>query len=393
MPSSPTFNRRMVLRGLLAVGAFGITSKLWTGCVPNPEAAQPGSSSVAEKLLKVGFIYVGSETDYGYNQALSEGKKALSQFNWVRSMTEANVPETVAVQEAMRSMIEDGAQVLFPSSYGYYDPHILKMAREFPDVQFFHTGGLYQEGVHPKNVGSYLSDLIEPAYLAGMVAAYTSRTGKLGFVIPKPISIVLREVNAFTLGARRVKPDITVQAVFTGDWSLPVREAEATNSLIDQGADVIMGRVDNLKVIISTAEQRGVFCCGYHVNQAELAPKGYLTGVEWNWAKFYTDYIGMIRAGKTLMKGDIPHMLRGGMKEGYCKLSPYGVAVSQTAKDAVEVAKTELVNGRLAIFKGELKDNKGRIVIPTGKQYTLQDPALEKMDWLVEGVVGDTGSA
>jgi basic membrane protein A and related proteins len=161
-------------------------------------------------------------------------------------------------------------------------------------------------------VGSYFSDLVEPAYLAGIVAALTSKTGKLGFIIPKPIPVVLREVNSFALGARSVKPDIVVQAIFTGDWSLPVREAEAANSLIDQNADVLTGRVDNMKVIISTAEKRGVFSSGYHINQASLAPKGYLTGVEWNWGKIYSNYVELLKAGKTLMNGGIPSVVAGG---------------------------------------------------------------------------------
>jgi len=387
MTTRPSFNRRQVIRGLIATGAFGVTSRLWTGCTSTPNSVK---STPIEKTLTMGFIYVGPKDDYGYNQSHAQGKADASRLSGVKTVEEASVPETTAVEETMRNMIQqDGVQVLFPTSYGYYDPHILKLAKEFPDVQFFHPGALYKDGIHPKNVGSYLGYLTEPAYLAGIVAAHTSKTGKLGFVVPKPISIVLREVNAFALGARSVKPDLKVQAIFTGDWSLPVREAEATNSLIDQGADVIISRVDNLKVVMTTAEKRGVYSCGYHINQSSLAPKGFLTGVEWNWSKIYSNYAEMIRSGKTLTNGGIPHMIRGGLKEEFCKLSPYGAAVSAEAQKASEAAKAKLLDGSLVIFKGELKDNKGNIVIPAGQQYTLQDPKLETIDWLVEGVMGD----
>lgn len=390
MTTRPSFNRRQVIRGLIATGAFGVTSRLWTGCTSTPNSVK---STPIEKTLTMGFIYVGPKDDYGYNQSHAQGKADASRLSGVKTVEEASVPETTAVEETMRNMIQqDGVQVLFPTSYGYYDPHILKLAKEFPDVQFFHPGALYKEGIHPKNVGSYLGYLTEPAYLAGIVAAHTSKTGKLGFVVPKPISIVLREVNAFALGARSVKPDLKVQAIFTGDWSLPVREAEATNSLIDQGADVIISRVDNLKVVMTTAEKRGVYSCGYHINQSSLAPKGFLTGVEWNWSKIYSNYAEMIRSGKTLTNGGIPHMIRGGLKEEFCKLSPYGAAVSAEAQKASEAAKAKLLDGSLVIFKGELKDNKGNIVIPAGQQYTLQDPKLETIDWLVEGVMGDARS-
>jgi len=390
MTTRPSFNRRQVIRGLIATGAFGVTSRLWTGCTSTPNSVK---STPIEKTLTMGFIYVGPKDDYGYNQSHAQGKADASRLSGVKTVEEASVPETTAVEETMRNMIQqDGAQVLFPTSYGYYDPHILKVAKEFPDVQFFHPGALYKDGIHPKNVGSYLGYLTEPAYLAGIVAAHTSKTGKLGFVVPKPISIVLREVNAFALGARSVKPDLKVQTIFTGDWSLPVREAEATNSLIDQGADVIISRVDNLKVVMTTAEKRGVYSCGYHINQSSLAPKGFLTGVEWNWSKIYSNYAEMIRSGKTLTNGGIPHMIRGGLKEEFCKLSPYGAAVSAEAQKASEAAKAKLLDGSLVIFKGELKDNKGNVVIPAGQQYALQDPKLETIDWLVEGVMGDARS-
>ncbi len=387
-PVRPVVSRRSVIRSLLAVGAFGVTARLGTGCTPAAQTPPSSPAPSPEKTFTVGFIYVGPKDDYGYNQSHAEGKVVVDQLGGVKTVEEANVPETNQVAETMRNMVkEDGATVIFPTSYGYFNPHSLQIAREFPEVQLFHPNQPYKPE-YPKNVGSYFSDLAEPAYLAGMIAAATSKTGKLGFVIPKPIPVVLREVNSFTLGARSVKPDIIVQAIFTGDWSLPVKEAEAANSLIDQDADVITGRVDNLKVIITTAEKRGVFSSGYHINQSSLAPKGYLTGVEWNWGKIYTNYVEMIKAGKTLMNGGIPPVVAGGLKEDFCKLSPYGPAVSEAAKTAAETARARLLDGSLTIFQGELKDNKGKVVIPAGKSYTLQDPFLQSMDWLVEGVQG-----
>ncbi|WNZ45146.1 BMP family ABC transporter substrate-binding protein [Leptolyngbya boryana CZ1] len=385
-------NRRTVIRGLLAAGAFGASSRLWIGCTPTSNIATNPNPTPSSKPLEIGFIYVGPKDDYGYNQSHAEGKATVDKLSGVKIVEEASVPETTAAEETMTNMIkQDGATVLFPTSYGYFNPHSLKIAREFPEVQLFHPNQPYKDE-YPKNVGSYFSDLVEPAYLAGIVAALTSKTGKLGFIIPKPIPVVLREANSFALGAQSVKPNIVVQAIVTGDWSLPVKEAEAANSLLDQGADVLTGRVDNMKVIITTAEKRGAFSSGYHINQASLAPKGYLTGVEWNWGKIYSTYVEMVKAGKTLMNGGIPHVVAGGLKEDFCKLSPFGASVSAETKKAVEAAKAKLLDGSLAIFKGELKDNKGNVVIPSGKTYSLQDPQLQKMDWLVEGILGDAGT-
>jgi basic membrane protein A len=347
------------------------------------------AASAVAKDLAMGFIYVGPKDDYGYNQAHAAGKEGVSKLPGVKTVEEAQVPETNAVQETMRNMIEiDGATVLFPTSFGYFDPHILKVAKQYPKVQFLHCGGLYTEGKHPKNVGSYFGYIDEAQYVAGIVAAHTSKTGKLGFIAAKPIPQVLRNINSFTLGARSIKPAITVQVIFTGDWAMPVKEAESANSLIDQGVDVLTCHVDSPKVVVQTAEKRGIYVCGYHANQASIAPKGYLTGAEWDWTSVYSMYAKLLQEGKKLSDGGIPHLVRGGIKEGFVKVSPYGPAVSDEAKKDADAALAKFKEGTMVIYKGELKDNTGKVVIPAGTEQKQQDPELERMNYLVEGVIG-----
>lgn len=343
--------------------------------------------------LTVGAIYVGAKDDYGYNQAHALGIASLKGMPGVKVVEEASVPETVAVQQTMKDMInQDGATVLFPTSFGYYDPHILKVAKQSPKVQFIHCGGLYIAGKHPENVSTFFGYIDEAQYVDGVVAGLTTKSDKLGFIAAKPIPQVLRNINSFTLGARSVNPKVTTQVIFTGDWSLPVKEAEATNSVIDQGADVVTCHVDSPKVVIQTAENRGVYTCGYHASQAAIAPKGYLTGAEWNWSQVYQDYIREIEAGKSIAQGTIPHLVRGGFKEGFVKNSPYGPAVSDQAKAAADAARKQLTDGTLVIYKGELKDNTGKVVIAAGTELKQRDPELEKMNYLVEGVIGSTRS-
>jgi simple sugar transport system substrate-binding protein len=341
----------------------------------------------------VGFLYVGSKDDFGFNQAHAEGAAAVAKLPGVKIVEQANVPETTEVQEAMRNMIEqDGATVLFPTSFGFYDPHIVKIAAEFPEVQFFHFGALYQEGKHPKNIGSFFGDVDEGQFVAGRIAAQTTKTGKLGFVAAKPITPVLRNLNSFILGARSVKPDIKMQVIFTGDWSLPVKEAEATNSLADQGVDVISMHVDSPKVVIETAEKRGIFSSGFHAVQSSLAPKGYLTGTAWDFPSVYGQYVDMVKAGKTLMDGSISHLIRGGLKEKFVKLAPYGAAVSAATKKDADETQAKLIDGSLYVYKGEIKDNTGKTEVPAGKDLKITDPSLDKMDWLAAGVIGKVGA-
>jgi basic membrane protein A len=373
-----------LLVALACLGACKQTEKTETTATTATAALTPVATAPSAAPLTVGFIYVGSRADYGYNQAHAEGAKALTTMPGVKVREEENVPETVAVQKTMESMINlDGAKLLFPTSFGYFDPHILAMAAKYPDVTFLHCGGLYTEGKHPKNVGSYFGYIDEAQYVAGTVAGLTTKTNKLGFIAAKPIPQVLRNINAYTLGALSVNPNVTLSVIFTGDWSLPVKEAEAANSLVDQGADVLTSHVDSPKVIVETAERRGVFSTGYHASQAALAPKGYLTGAEWNWEKIYSDYVAKVKEGKPW-----DHLVRGGLKEGYVKLSPYGEAVSADARKKADEAKAGLTAGTLVIFKGPLQSNTGKEILAAGVSRGQTDIELEKMDYLVKGVKG-----
>jgi simple sugar transport system substrate-binding protein len=347
------------------------------------------SAAVTNAPTVMGFIYNGPKNDLGYNQSHAEGKMALRPLPWVKAIEEASVPETVAAEESMRNMIyQDGASVIFATSFGHYDPFTIDVARENPKVQFFHCGGLYEPGKHPKNIGIYFGFIDEVEYLSGMLAGAATRTGKIGFVAAKPIPQVLRNINSFTLGARSVNPHATVKVVFTGDWVLPVREAEASSSLVDQGIDVLTGHTGSPRVIVQTAERRGVFGCGYQFNQSSMAPHGFLTGAEWAWGTVYLKIAGLIHEGKSVTNGSIPRRLTGTLKDEFCRLSPFGPSVTEGARARVAAAKTAILNGSLEIYRGPLRDNEGKIAVAAGTTLKIEDVELDKMDWMVEGVEG-----
>lgn len=367
----PNWNRRQWILNSSAIGAGVVTSGL------------PGLVS-AQSPLTVGFIYVGPRDDYGYNQAHAESAAALKAMPGIKVLEEENVPETQAVQKSMQGMItQDGASLIFPTSFGYFDPHILSVAPKNEKVRFAHCGGLWTEGKHPKNAASYFGYIDEGQYLNGVIAGHMSKSKKIGFIAAKPIPQVLRNINAFTMGARSVDPSITTTVIFTGDWSLPVKEAEATNSMADQGIDVFTMHVDSPKVIVESAARRGKFVCGYHANQSKLAPGAYLTGAEWNWIKAVTVMVEAAKSGKPH-----PNFVRGGLKDGFIKTSAYGSMVPEAARKNAEDIKARMIKGSFDIFKGELKDNTGKTVIAKGAAFKQTAIELESMNYLVEGVIG-----
>ena len=170
MPSDRV-SRRRVLQGTATLAFAG---------------ALPTRRAIAKDTV-VGFIYVGSRDDYGYNQAHAQGAAALKKLTGIKVVEEEKVPETDAVEKTMESMINlDGATLLFPTSFGYYNPHMIKMANKYPKLRFEHCGGLWSDK-DPKNAGSYFGYIDEAQYISGIVAGHTSKSGRLGFVAAKPI--------------------------------------------------------------------------------------------------------------------------------------------------------------------------------------------------------------
>jgi simple sugar transport system substrate-binding protein len=293
---------------------------------------------------------------------------------------EENVPETDAVTKTMESMINlDGAGLVLATSFGYYTPFVVDAAKKNPKVEFRHAAPLWKP-TDPKNAGSYFGYLNQGHYVDGVAAGLCTKSNKLGFVAAKPIASVLSNINSFLLGARSVNPKAVVQVIFTGDWSLPVREAEATNALVDSGADVITCHVDGPKVVIETAEHRGVMSCGHNTSQAPLAPKGFITGAEYKWETIYKSY------ASDLMKSQpLPNMLAGGYDSDFVANTPYGAAATPAARKAADAAIAGL-KAKKPIYVGPLKDNNGKLVID--KTYDNYDPYLDSMNFLLEGVVG-----
>ena len=370
--TAPTISRR----SLLKTTAFGLAgASLNLGSVSRAFAAED---------LTVGVVYVGARDDFGWNQAHAVAVEALKLVPGVKVAEEENVPETDAVSKSMESMINlDGAGLILATSFGYYKPFVLDLAKRYPDVQFRHAAPLWNKDTDPKNAGSYFGYLNQAHYVDGVAAGLSTKTNKLGFVAAKPIASVLSNINSFMLGARKVNPKAIVQVIFTGDWSMPVREAESANALVDAGCDVITCHVDGPKVVIETAEKRGVKSCGHNASQAPLAPKGFITGAEYKWITIYKGYAADLAEGKQL-----PNFTAGGYEVDFVQNTPFGAGATEEAKAAATAAIADMKK-KVPIYVGPLKDNKtGKVVID--KTYDNLDPYLDKMDYLLEGVVGST---
>ena len=145
------------------------------------------TSSPARTPTKVGFIFVGPKDDYGYNQAAYEGSQAVAEaFPDMEVLTAENVPEDDNATRIMQSMIDDGAKIIFATSYGHLDPAI-KIAEANPDVVVVQQGNFIKGDILP-NTGTYFGTVYEPVYLAGIAAgkSTTTQQARLRLRLPDP---------------------------------------------------------------------------------------------------------------------------------------------------------------------------------------------------------------
>jgi basic membrane protein A and related proteins len=327
--------------------------------------------------LIVGVIYVGSVNDYGYNRAMKDGIDAMSKaIPGVKVIEAENVPETAESTRVMSAMIGQGAKLIFATSFGHQE-FAYRLARSHPEVVFVHAGGWE---IYP-NFGNFFGATQTAWYVMGVAAGHMSKTGKAGFVVGVPIGYAIGNVNAFQIGAASVSPKFQTRVVVTGGWSDKVKEAAAASALLDQGADVLTMHVDSPATIIQIAENRGAYSIGFQsVEARQIAPKGWITGLGFNWGPYMTETAKQVIAGT--FKGA---MVRRGLGEKMLVVAPYGDIVPQNVRDAVNAA-ADKVSAGFTPFTGPLRDNTGIRQLSPGE--TMDGSQMGKFDWYVEGVVG-----
>jgi len=364
-----------MLATLAAASLIGCGKKEEAAPAPAPVAA---AAPAAAEPLKVAFVYIGPVGDAGWTFAHDTGRKAVdAKFgDKVKTTFIENVPESAAdAERVFRQLATDGNKLIFGTSFGYMEA-MLKVAKEFPDVKFEHATG-YKTA---DNMAQYDVRTYEGAYLAGVVAGKMSKSGKLGVVGSVPIPEVIRNIDAFTLGARSINPKATTRVVWVNKWFDPGKEREAATTLIGQGVDVLMQNTDSAAVV-QTAQEKGVYAIGWDSDMTSFGPKAHLAASMNKWGVYYTARVQAVLDGswKTGFSWN-------GLKEDGIDLGAFNAAVPDDVKALVETRKKGIADGSTPIWKGPIKDNTGKEVV--AKDAVANDDFLHGIKFYVEGVDG-----
>ncbi|MEM0942608.1 MAG: BMP family ABC transporter substrate-binding protein [Pseudomonadota bacterium] len=327
--------------------------------------------------LKVGFVYVGPVGDFGWTYQHDQGRLAVQEAYGDRVETTfvESVSEGPDAERVIRQLAASGHGLIFTTSFGFMEP-TLKVAEQFPDVKFEHATGFKRA----PNVATYSGRFYEGRHVIGTIAGKMTKANKIGYIASFPIPEVVRGINAATLAARAVNPDVTTQVVWVNTWYDPGKEADAAKALIAQGADIIMQHTDS-PAALQAAEAAGVMAFGQASNMEKFAPTAQLTAIEDNWAPYYVKRVGQVLDG-TWESGDS----WGGFDVDEVVMSPYKNMPDEVAA-AAKAAEMGVRAGEIHPFTGPILDRDGTERLAAGE--TADDGMLLGMDWFVEGVVGD----
>lgn len=347
------------------------------------DAAQPAAAAPASTgPLKVAFVYVSPANEEGWSTQHDIARKAVeAKFgDKIQVTTLENIPENADAERVLRDLAQQGNKLIFATSFGYMNS-LLKVAKEFPDVKFEHATG-YKTA---ENVTAYSARFYEARYLAGKLAAATTKTGILGYVAALPIPEVLQGINAFTLGAQSVNPNIEVRVVWTSAWYDPGKEADATKSLIGQKADVITHHT-NSSAVASTCEEAKVPVISYNTAMKRAAPTMLLGGVIHIWDDYYAQEIQSVLDGTWKSKN-----VWGGAPEHMVGLVEIAQTAPKAVVDDINATFEKMAKREFHPFTGPVVSNEGKEMLKAGEKAT--DEHLLTMGYLVKGVVGKLPTA
>ena len=377
----------MSKRNLLKWAALSsVAAAALVGCGKKEEPAAPAASTepasapaaaAAPEPLKAAWVYVGPVGDAGWTFAHDQGRKEVeAEFgDKVKTTFVEKVPEGADAERVIRDLATQGNKIIFATSFGYMEP-MLKVASEFPDVKFEHATG-YKTA---PNMRIYDAKFFEDAYLAGIIAGTMSKTGTIGFVGSFPIPEVLRNINAYTLGAQSVNPKIKTKVVWVNEWFNPPKETEAATALINGGADILMQNTDS-PAVLKTAEEKGKRAFGWDSDMKSYGPKAHLASSIINWTPYY------VKAAKDMLAGTWKtEQTWWGVKEGMVDLVSIADDVPAEVKDKVAKVKEGLKDGSFVIWKGPISDNTGKEVL--AKDAVADDAFLGGVKYYVKGVEG-----
>ncbi|QLF71980.1 BMP family ABC transporter substrate-binding protein (plasmid) [Peteryoungia desertarenae] len=332
--------------------------------------------ATASEPLGITLVVPSPVGDVGWGHALKAGLDPViaAYGDGVKVTVLENIVEGPDADRIMNKAVADGNNFLIAGSFGYQNG-ALQIARRNPKVSVLHASGFQ---VAP-NFSPFAAQYFQGTYLMGMAAAALSKTGKLGSVSAFAIPELITSINAFTLGAQTVNPDIEVSVVWVNTWFDPAKEQEAAKALMSQGCDVIFSNAQDTPSVISLCEEAGVYAFNLNSSMKSYAPKTYLGCVATDWSPFFKASVDAHLAGT--FQGANAFL---GVADNVVKVVDWNPDIPAETVAKISEIEAKIADGSFSPFTGPITKADGSVGVAEGA--TLTTGEIVGMDWHVKGV-------
>ena len=289
------------------------------------ETGQTGTTAApAPEEFVFGMVYVGPYNDNGWSQANYEGglyieeKIPGTKMVYVDKANTSDRPGTT-IEQLAEELLAQGAKMIFFTSDDMKDGAIA-FAQAHPEIPVVHSSGdgAWTDGKDFKNLPNLTNIMGRMEYgkmIAGVAAALTTQSGKIGYLGPLINDETRRLAASVYLGAKYAWTEYLgkdpAELKFTVNWigfwfNIPGVTADPTqvaDTFINQGYDVIVSGIDTTEALVEAgkAAEAGqqVWAIPYdYVGSLAEAPAVALGVPYFNWGPEYVEAVQMVLDGK-----------------------------------------------------------------------------------------------
>jgi basic membrane protein A and related proteins len=305
--------------------------------VPAVAETASGLPALTADQIHIGAVFNTELGTEGFSYALGQGFAALEAAGYKVDYA-FSIPESAECETAMENLISQGCNVIYATSYGYGE-FTANVAARHPDVYFNHYSG----STNATNLATFFPKNFQSEYLCGIIAGMKTETNQIGYLCSYPIPECVCMVDAFTLGAKSVNADVTVNVKWTGSWFDPATETATATELVNSGCDIVIAYLDSLNAAIAAAGL-GAYVFGYATSGYETLPDAFLTSPACDWESFFVKDVQRIVDGTWTGTNQWP-----GIQDGLVSLCEIHNAAPGT-EDVVNTAIAGFKDGTLDIW-------------------------------------------
>jgi basic membrane protein A and related proteins len=314
------------------------------------------SAAAAAAEIKPAVIYdLGGKFDKSFNEGVFNGATRFTKETGIK-FRDLEIQNEAQREQVLRKFAKDGFSPIMTVGFAW-ETALKKVAPEYPKTDF----GIIDDVVDLPNVQSIVFKEHEGSFVVGVIAADTSKTGKVGFVGGMDIPLISKFECGYAQGVKYASGGKTeVFANMTGTtpaaWNDPVKGGELAKSQMDRGADIVYAAAGATgQGVLKAAADAGKFGIGVDSNQNGLFPGHVLTSMLKH--VDVATYKSFMDAKNGVWK---PGVLVLGLKEGgvdYAVDDNNKAILTSDVRAKADQAKADIISGKIKVHD-YMSDNK-----------------------------------